>query len=279
VSSLSCTYSPITGFICHSSFRGSVQPEDKFDYYSTALRLCFKYSNGLWERTKSVKDIPLKYYLLFDMNKIGEFSIEPKSLYGMFGSWNTPYLSGLYIVKSKIQPIGKKNKNFSSTWMGIKKYRPIVSSSVDNNFKDPKQWKPTEKLPADIIEKCKSLTIEYFKKEIPKSRTPDFVPKGKVNFVIAFISNNNEYLINTKYELINYQQLIYDNNLISKWFYASDIENIKYIGSYKTLIDAADYDLDGTSDIIFYDTKYVAEGYVLLYKNLDKKCEFWWDYH
>ncbi len=99
---------------------------------STSLRLCFKYSKGNWEITEDNINKPLKYYLLFDMKKISEISIDQKSLYEIYGTRNTPYLRGLYNIKDKISPIGKKNTKWASTWTGIKKYRPIVASKINS---------------------------------------------------------------------------------------------------------------------------------------------------
>jgi hypothetical protein len=53
----------------------------------------------------------------------------------------------------------------------------------------------------------------------------------------------------------------------------------RYLGADLTLVDAGDYDADGVSELLFWQTKYNEDGYVLFDSSFDARCEYRWSYH
>jgi len=45
------------------------------------------------------------------------------------------------------------------------------------------------------------------------------------------------------------------------------------------LVDAGDYDNDGTSEVVFWESDYNKGGYILFYNHFTAKEEFSWHYH
>jgi hypothetical protein len=62
------------------------------------------------------------------------------------------------------------------------------------------------------------------------------------------------------------------------WF-ATHKTQSKYIGSGMTLIDAGDYDNDGSSEVLLLRSEENLDAYVLLTNRLSKKIDFGWNYH
>ena len=62
------------------------------------------------------------------------------------------------------------------------------------------------------------------------------------------------------------------------WFLLHD-GTAKYIGRSLTLVDAGDYDGDGTSEVVFQYSGYNRGGYVLLHDHLTQVAQFTWSYH
>ena len=52
-----------------------------------------------------------------------------------------------------------------------------------------------------------------------------------------------------------------------------------YIGSLGSLVDAADYDGDGSADFVFWSSGYNEDGYVLYTNGFKDKVAFVWNYH
>jgi len=126
-----------------------------------------------------------------------------------------------------------------------------------------------------IINKC----IEEFEKKINyefKNGLYDKepLPKGKILLKKCYMSIKDTLLIHL--ELHTKDKLIYNDHLLCKWFLYSNNE-IQYLGSFTNLIDAADYDKDGSSDLMFFTTRmYNGCYYTLLYNNAKKRAQFYY---
>jgi hypothetical protein len=55
--------------------------------------------------------------------------------------------------------------------------------------------------------------------------------------------------------------------------------DVKYLGADLTLVDAGDYDADGSSDLLFWHNSYNEDGYRLVYGGLAKHVDYFWRYH
>jgi hypothetical protein len=62
------------------------------------------------------------------------------------------------------------------------------------------------------------------------------------------------------------------------YFYVNGPE-IKLLGKSLELIDAGDYDHDGHSEVVFHQSGYDYDGYVLVCDLMNKQLKFGWSYH
>lgn len=64
------------------------------------------------------------------------------------------------------------------------------------------------------------------------------------------------------------------------WFFVSSDGNVRRIGSFLTLLDAADYDSDGSSEVVFVLSQGDnTDGFVLFDGNFEKRVTVTWHYH
>lgn len=211
-------------------------------------------------------EIFTKYYMLYDIQNIGSVTARQSNEFPDENIWR----SVISIKEKTIPYIGKISDNFSDDYCGEKSYRPIVVSTVPN-YQDQMMWKVSPK----IIDKklLDKLFYEYstiLEKEYGGVATPENdheeIPEGKAIYGRSYYSKNNDLLV----------KIVFKSKikiLFPKWFFVSNNE-IKYLGSYKNLVDAADYDNDGSTDFIFFESTYNSNGYILLYDNMKKKADF-----
>jgi hypothetical protein len=64
----------------------------------------------------------------------------------------------------------------------------------------------------------------------------------------------------------------------ARWFLVIGNE-VRYLGTNLDLVDAGDYDADGSSEIVFWYSAYNEDGYALLHDRLEKRSDFRWRYH
>lgn len=212
-----------------------------------------------------------EYHMLYDIKNIGSVTAIESNEFIDYSAFS----SVISIKEKKIIHIGKISDDFSDDYCGDTSYRPIIVSNIPN-YQDPMEWKPfNKKINPELINK---LSIEFTKnleEELNEAYDKEPMPSGKVIYIRSFSSNKDDLLIKLSLKTTN--ELMYNGNLLTKWFYVSNDE-IKYLGSYKNLIDAADYDKDGFSDLIFFETGgYNSSGYTLIYNNLANKCQFYYE--
>lgn len=71
-----------------------------------------------------------------------------------------------------------------------------------------------------------------------------------------------------------------DDPLSAPWFFVSENGTVKRIGSFMSLLDAGDYDNDGTSEVVFLLSQGEnTDGFVLFDGSFEKKTSLLWHYH
>jgi len=63
------------------------------------------------------------------------------------------------------------------------------------------------------------------------------------------------------------------------WFAAAPSAAPRFLGSGLILIDAGDYDGDGHSELVFMESGYDRDGYIMFTDNFTRSVEFAWSYH
>ncbi len=214
-----------------------------------------------------------KWYIAFDGRKLGHFSSKMEPLRWKNYSWTFPRDAHHLPVQKNLPTVGKPTSEFAGE-PGGQYPRPLIVVSKDN-CKDPERWKPFIP-PKHLVD---SLIPLYWNTKGRRSIT------GKVEAMKSYCSNKNDALI----QLATHRRT-------SAWFYVSNdgfICNLTKLMDKKyeldefgdddessaSLVDAGDYDGDGQSEIIFFVSRYVQDGYVMFFDNCSSIADFTWIYH
>ena len=257
---------------------------DTNEVFSLA-RILFQYINNTWINVDPNATPVKNFNIIFDMKNIGKVTLSEKIQYNTGYGWG----NNCYTLKETPPKIGKYDFFFSSSWAGGRCYRPLVILSEDNH-NDPMKWKPVS-FPEMYYKNIVKLHYDRLKKLHEEYKDDRHNPVDIIYNYEQIISRKlaithksyknkeNGLLLHIEFpdeKLVKIEPALYDQ--LHGWYYVKNNE-IKYIGSYLKLIDAADFDLDNTSDVIFCFTGYNKDGYILYYNNLNNKVEYYWTYH
>jgi hypothetical protein len=162
--------------------------------------------------------------------------------------------------------------------------RPLVAVSKPY-FRDPDGWKRT-KLPDEIS----SLVRKKFRTEYPhvdRCKEEEIVernwkyPDSALSFPFAYSSNKHSFLVEAS---LNAGECGYVSDaadpLSGPWFFVSPSGVVRRIGSFMTLLDAGDYDNDGSSEVVFFLSQGEnTDGFVLYDAGFQSPVMFTWHYH
>jgi hypothetical protein len=149
-----------------------------------------------------------------------------------------------------------------ATWMGVPAFRPLVTISQPS-YGDPDRWKPFR--PAAELGRAIALNPRY--KNLP-AQSIWLLPKG-------YRSSRGDVLLAVRADEKNERDGGYRE---SDWFLLRN-GAFHFVGNELTLLDAGDYDGDGTSEVIFQQSGENRDGYVLLHVSDVSTNEFSWSYH
>ena len=71
----------------------------------------------------------------------------------------------------------------------------------------------------------------------------------------------------------------FDGLLSTRWLVTTSAGATKYLGNSMRLLDYGDFDGDGTTDFVFYMSRYNRDGYVLFWHEFEQSAGFIWQYH
>lgn len=159
-------------------------------------------------------------------------------------------------------------------------FRPMIVVSHPN-YSDPDHWKPSP-VPPQLLQQL----IPEFRVQVSSALSCDGM---EMNYPDELIQSLKSYQSADGTRLV---QLGLDDSGIrkcdfgpgdyddyeSRWFYVKG-NTVRYIGNSLDLIDAGDYDNDGHSEVVFHQSGYNFDGYLLLYDGLQKQAQFGWNYH
>jgi hypothetical protein len=153
--------------------------------------------------------------------------------------------------------------------------RPLVAVSKPN-YRDPGQWK-TAQLTPDLVK----LVRSEFRKKYPKVSNCD---NPDANNEKPWQDDNikavKAYSSNTGWEAVRVELEPYrcdgpaDDAFVDQWFSISPEREIRFLDKAMWLVDAGDYDSDGTSEIVFSLDDYDRGGYRLSYDHFKKEVAF-----
>jgi hypothetical protein len=151
------------------------------------------------------------------------------------------------------------------------------------NFKDPESWKPGD-ISTDVIQ----VLRERFRKEFPRMsncKSPDENKAKPWPYRDEDIKIHKSYSSNRSWVVasVGLGEWHCDGPSSDafgrQWFAVSPNLNVMFLGGAMWLVDAADYDNDGKSEIVFSIDGYNRGGYKLFYDDFAKHASFEFNYH
>ena len=184
------------------------------------------------------------------------------------------------VSTGSIPTIGTRSDEFA-TWASNSLYRPLIAVSQPN-VNDPEHWKPTQVSSALIIQLHRQFRQKYstlctFDKDENKKAfnyRDDDITLGKAyesnkDWILAELHLKDAVTCNAEFPLVG----------IDCWFIVDPRRKIRALDVEGRLVDAGDYDNDGTSELVFQTDGYNRNGYVMFYDDFKKNISFEFSYH
>lgn len=273
-------------------FLGIVEPNPQPEAPGVAkpafsVRVAFAYQNGTWkalpdsaetmeELAARVKDFPkdVRFTIAVDGRNGGELLAHRPD------RWNLYAEIGLHRVDpaASIPAIPAHAGEFTY-WEGSLPFRPFAAVSAPNT-EDPDHWKPA--VPAASTA---AKLLPAFREAVgPTVPSCDGVQAAyddaRIRPLPSYASAKGAELVDLALDDLPVEDCdgplgeAFDPRL----FLVSG-DAMRLIGRSLELIDAGDFDGDGHSEILFHESGYNHDGYVLLFDQLRQQVEFGWSYH
>jgi hypothetical protein len=188
-----------------------------------------------------------------------------------------------------IPVVGKPSQKFAGVFgSGSAEFRrPLVVVSKPY-FSDPDGWKRGQ-LPDEILK----LVRTGFRHQYPhvdrckdeKIAEHDWkFPDSAIKLHAAYLSNKNSFLVAIHLDAGDCgwggdpDDPI--DTFVDQWFFVAPNHTVRRIGGFAELLDAGDYDNDGTSELIFFSMRSeTSDAYDLVYDNFRKRVDLEVGYH
>ncbi len=190
---------------------------------------------------------------------------------------------GQQVITSKNVPpiVGPPSREFGD-FLGEPVYRPLIAVSQPN-YRDPDGWKP-----AKLSESTTLAVRRQFRKQFPKATNclksqPDKVVPWKYedsNIMVqkAYASKRNWMVASVLLSPYRCDGPP-DGPFAVQWFVITPQQKVRWLDSNMWLVDAADYDGNGKSELVFAIDGYNRGGYRLFYDDFRQRAEFEFSYH
>jgi hypothetical protein len=257
--------------------------------HSRIVRPAFERNGDAWrEVVSSTMPHRTKWMIAFDSKTLGELESEIDANGAADDSVRLTPSQTILTPAISIPIVGKPTQDFAGTLAigPTTARRPLVIISKPY-FKDPDGWKRPTKLSAEIAE----LVRKQFRIDFPHvdrcGQNEDVLehdwrfPDSALNLPVAYSSNKHSFLVETQ---LNAGVCGYvddpDDPLSDPWFFVSSDSKIRRIGSFMSVLDAGDYDNDGSWEVVFFLSQPEdADGFVMFYRDFQRSVRLVWSYH
>jgi hypothetical protein len=247
----------------------------------------FEKSNSEWRTVTSFLPRQVKWTVAFDGKNLGEIESQASSVEGNADQINSEFSrakQSILTPAADVPTVGKPSQEFtgiSSLFGLITVRRPLVVVSK-SNFQDPDHWKR-----ARLQEEIARLVREGFRRQFPhvhrceqeqiEERDWKF-PDSALVLAPVYGSNKNSFLVAVTLNAgdCGWGGRPYEptDPFVHQWFFVAKDRSVRRIGGFDELLDAGDYDNEGSSELIFFSMRSESSDvYDLLYDNFRKKVE------
>ncbi len=253
----------------------------------SAVRVLFRERGQEWlalnseESSREISLADISWTVAFDGKRLGSIkTVDP----GFSSPYPWTYPRDRLLVLAPDQPvpsIANRQEHFGG-WCDAPANRPLVVISRPNS-EDPQRWKrftpdPTVRNQvfshfagaAGKANTCESEDLEN--PSLWRYSADDLVFSG------SYQDRAGRTLVGLRLDPARNQcDGPRDDAWATHWFIVED--SIRLLGVNLTLIDAGDYDADGTAEVLFWYSGYNKDGYSLFYDGLRKRVDYLWSYH
>ncbi len=220
----------------------------------------------------------LTWTVLFNGRSLGTVKAETPSFFRS----NSQVGIQEIISDDPVPVVGEKSTAFSG-FRGTPLYRPLVALSRPN-FSDAETWKPAQ-LSLDLITTARRL----FRVRFPKaSNCTNSGSKATawpysdedIKILKTYVSNKQVSLIELSLTGWACETIAeYGGPFDGQWYAADAAGNLSFLGTDMSLVDAGDYDNDGSSELLFSIDGRSLGGYRLYYGSFTRSAEFVFNFH
>lgn len=247
----------------------------------------FEKSNSEWRTVTSFLPRHVKWTVAFDGKNLGQVESQASSDEGGADQINSDFSrakQSILTPAADVPTAGKPSQKFTgiSSLFGLTTVRrPLVVVSKPY-YDDPDHWRRTRP-PQEIAR----LVREGFRRQYPHvdrceqeqiaERDWKF-PDSALVLAAAYASDKNSFLVAVS---LNAGDCGWGGQpddpldpFVHQWFFVAADRSVRRIGGFEELLDAGDYDNDGSSELIFFSTRSEnSDAYDLLYDNFRKKVD------
>lgn len=175
--------------------------------------------------------------------------------------------------------VPNRNEQFAG-WCGAPHVRPLVVVA-NGGAADPDQWKP---IPASA-----SKVTELFREFREHANNPVICPRNS-DQAVKFAYGPVDVRVLEQYRDRDGRQLVTlafksrkdrcdgpDDGWDTQTYFFG--KTTTYLGTNLKLVDAGDYGKRGSSELLFWISRYNNDGYVLFSPETGKQAEYLWSYH
>jgi hypothetical protein len=219
-----------------------------------------------------------KWTIAFDGRNLGQVVSHAPSDF----RWYSDIGQQTIISTNPVPTAGTRSAEFGG-YTEASVYRPLIANSK-GYFADPDRWKPF--VPSSAVA---TLLQQAFRKKFPKlcrisqtnqSKLEEFSYRNEeVKIVKAYASRLGSMVARLHLEAVDCQDTEAGFDIDDPWFVADAAKVVKYLDSGMWLVDAGDYDNDGSSELIFSINRENEGGYEIWYENFKKHSTFKFGYH
>jgi hypothetical protein len=268
------------------------------DANSMHLRVAFRKQAGAWqaypsdcpdqaclERSAAAYPAETQWLISFDGRALGQLNARTPARFEQYSD------IGLQDIPAgqTVPVVGKPELAFGGFW-GQPLHRPLPATTQEH-YSDPEHWKPLRPS-ADALRALRNQFRARFGKLCridPHDETqlrPYAYTDGEIQLVKAYAASNGAMIARLHLEgaaTCPHGEAGQDSEagqgLDDPWFVAGADGALRYLDSGIWLVDAADYDGDGHTELLFAIDRYNQGGYELYYDGFARRAVFQYAFH